>query len=72
MIPPSELVNEVFRLGGRVWLELGAQEQICLELPRKAGWLVEEIRRRKPEVLAELKARWLQPGRPVSPPRMIQ
>jgi hypothetical protein len=64
MIPPSELVNEVFRLGGRVWLELGAQEQICLDLPRKAGWLVEEIRRRKPEVLAELKARWLQPGVP--------
>jgi hypothetical protein len=64
MIPPSELVNEVFRLGGRVWLELGAQEQICLDLPRKAGWLVEEIRRRKPEVLAELKARWRQPGVP--------
>jgi hypothetical protein len=62
MIPPSELVNEVLRLGGRVWLEFGAEEQICLDLPRKARWLIGEIRRRKPEVLAELKARWLQPG----------
>lgn len=60
MIPPSELVSEVFRLGGRVWLEQGAQEQICLDLPRKAGWLAEEIRCRKPEVLAELKARFVQ------------
>lgn len=59
MIPPSELVNEVSRLGGRIWLELGPQEQICVEVPRRAGWLVEEIRKRKPEVVAELKRRYL-------------
>lgn len=60
----SELVNEVFRQGGWVWSELGAQEQICLDLPRKTGWLIEEIRRGKPKVIAELKARCLQPAVP--------
>jgi hypothetical protein len=59
MIAASLLVDEVRRLGGSIVLLLYIDRPpaIDLRLPRKAGWLIEEIRRRKPEVIAELKRR---------------
>ncbi len=62
MISPAVLVDEVRRLGGTIILLLyvDSSPAIDLCLPRNAGWLIEEIRRRKPEVLEELRARWLK------------
>jgi hypothetical protein len=66
VIAPAVLVDEVRRLGGSIVLLLYVDRppEIAVRVPREAGWLIEEIRRHKPEMLAELKARWLQPGVP--------
>ena len=61
MIQGGELIDEVRRLGGTIVLLLHVDRppQIVLRLRRDAEWLIEEIRRRKPEVVAELKRRYL-------------
>lgn len=61
MIDGSVLVDEVRRLGGSILLRLyvDAPPAIDLRLPREAAWLIEEIRRHKPEVVTELKRRYL-------------
>jgi hypothetical protein len=61
VIASSVLVDEVRRLGGAIVLLLYVDRPpaIDLRLPREAGWLIEEIRRRKPEVVTELKRRYL-------------
>ena len=61
MIEPSVLVDEVRRLGGSIVLLLyvDTPPAIDLRLPREAGWLIEEIRRHKQEVITELKRRYL-------------
>jgi hypothetical protein len=66
VIAPSMLVDEVRHLGGSIVLLLYVDRppEIAVRVPREAGWLIEEIRRRKPELLSELEARFLQPGVP--------
>jgi hypothetical protein len=61
MIAASLLVDEVRRLGGSIVLLLYVDRPpaIDLRLPRKSGWLIEEIRRCKPEVIAELRRRYV-------------
>lgn len=57
----AELIDEVRRLGGSIVLILhvDAPPQLDLRIRRDAGWLIEEIRKRKPQVVAEIKRRYL-------------
>jgi hypothetical protein len=61
MIAAPVLVDEVRRLGGSIVLVLHVDRppELELELPQTASWLIEQIRRRKPEVVAELQRRYL-------------
>lgn len=61
MISPSLIVDEVRRLGGSIvlLLYLDRPPAIDLRVPLEAGWLIEEVRERKPEVVEELKRRYL-------------
>jgi hypothetical protein len=59
-IPVGALVDEVLRLG-HLWLEDG---RVMVDLPRQARWLLEELKRRREEVIAYCRDRWLRPGVP--------
>jgi hypothetical protein len=61
MSKPSVIVDEVQRLGGSIVLLMYVDRApaIDLRLPKEAGWLVEEVRRHKPDVVEELKRRFL-------------
>ena len=61
VMPASELVAQVFSLGGKIVLELRAADpKLSLSLPNSAAWLRDEIKRRKPEVVAEMATRYLR------------
>jgi len=61
MIPVDQLLAEVSRLGGSVILVIDeGGEFLRLRFPQNATWLRDEISRRKPEVVSELKWRYLQ------------
>ena len=60
MIPVDVLLAEVQRMGSVVLIVGEDGESLRLTLPKSASWLREEIRRRKPEVVSELKWRYLQ------------
>jgi len=55
------LLDEVFRLGGSCQLE---NNNPRLRLPVEARWLLEELRRRRAELVQECQRRWLKPGVP--------
>ncbi len=62
MIRPEVLVDEVKKLGGTIVLLLFVDRPpaIELELPQTAEWLIEAIRQRKPEIVNELKRRYMK------------
>lgn len=55
------LIDEVRKLGGSIVLILHTDRppQIDLQVPQNADWLIDAIRERKPEVVAELRRRYL-------------
>jgi hypothetical protein len=57
----SALVDAVRQLGGSIVLLLyvDREPELDISVPRKADWLIEEIRRRKPEVVEELSRRYV-------------
>lgn len=61
LITAPILIDEVERLGGRIVLLLYVDRaaEVEIELPQASEWLVDEIRLRKPEVIVELKQRYL-------------
>jgi hypothetical protein len=61
MIEPCGIVDEVRRRGGSIVLLIYVDRPpaIDLRLPREARWLVEEVRQHRPEVVTELKRRYL-------------
>lgn len=55
------LVDEVHRLNGSIVLLVDRQgEHLRVRVPPQAGWLLAELQRRKPAVVAELRRRYLQ------------
>ena len=61
MISVDVLLSEVERLGGSLVLLIDEDgDFLRLRFPQSARWLRDEIRRRKPEVVTELKWRYLQ------------
>ena len=64
MIPASALVDEVRFLNGSLVLLLDRSGTFLrLVLPTKAKWLRAEIERRKPDIITELRQRYLQGAR---------
>jgi hypothetical protein len=59
-----EVIKEIFARGGKLWLEIGKTEEVCIRVGRQDAWLIEEARKVKPQVLRELKRRWLTNAEP--------
>jgi hypothetical protein len=61
VIPAPVFIDEVRRLGGSIVLVMHVDRppEIELDLPQKTGWLVDAIREHKPEVVSELRRRYL-------------
>jgi hypothetical protein len=57
----GNLVDLVFELGGRLWLE---NDRLLYKLPPDAMSLLPELKARRREVTAECRRRWLRPGMP--------
>ena len=61
MRPASVLIDKVRELGGSIVLVLHFDRppELELDVPRNAGWLIEAIRRSKPEIVDELRRRYM-------------
>jgi hypothetical protein len=59
--PVPVLVDEVFRQGGRLWLENG---RVHVVLPPRSRWLLLALKEQREAVRRECIHRWMQPGVP--------
>lgn len=61
MITAAVLVDELRQLGGTIILLVDCRgSHLKVQVPAEANWLLAELKRRKPAVVAELRRRYLQ------------